>query len=58
VPSGRLLSKARVEKKTVSERLGHSSIAITADLYTHAVAGSDADAAKRRQAAIRTARGG
>jgi hypothetical protein len=43
---------------THSERLGHSSIAITADLYTHAVAGPDADAAERMQSAIQTARGG
>lgn len=31
--------------KVVSERLGHSSIAITLDTYCHVVEGMDADAA-------------
>jgi integrase len=53
-----IMRKAGADMKTVSERLGHSSIAITADLYTHAVAGPDADAAERMQAAISTARRG
>ena len=53
----RTMRKAGVDMKTVSERLGHSSIAITADLHTHAVAGPDADAAERVQDVIRTARG-
>jgi len=44
--------------QTVSERLGHSSIAITAALYTHAVVGPDADAAERMQEAMRQARHG
>lgn len=51
-----VMRKAGVDLKTVSERLGHSTIAITADLYTHAVDGPDAEAAERVQAAIRTAR--
>src|SRR5205085_7202389 len=33
--------------KIVSERLGHSSIAITLDLYSHVLPGIQADAAKR-----------
>src|SRR5206468_2147012 len=39
-----------------SQRLGHSSVQIPLDLYTHAVKGLDADAAQRMQAAIRPAR--
>jgi hypothetical protein len=37
-------------------RLGHGSVAITADLYTHAVVRPDADAAERVQELIRKAR--
>jgi integrase len=51
-----MMRKAGVDMKTVSERLGHSPIAITADLYTHAVAGPDSDAADRIQDVIRKAR--
>lgn len=47
------LRRAGVDLKTVSERLGHSKIGITADLYTHAVPALDADAAERLQRAIR-----
>ncbi len=50
------MRKAGVDLKTVSERLGHSTISITADLYTHAVDGPDIEAAQRVQAAIRAAR--
>lgn len=53
-----VMRKAGVDMKTVSERLGHSSIAITADLYTHAVAGPDAGAAELVQQAIRGANRG
>jgi integrase len=53
-----VMRRAGVDMKTISECLGHSSIAITADLYTHAVAGPDAYAADRVQDVIRTARGG
>jgi hypothetical protein len=34
-----------VHPKVVSERLGHSSVAITLDLYSHVVPGSQAEAA-------------
>ena len=37
--------EAGVHPKVVSERLGHSSIAITLDTYSHVVEGMDADAA-------------
>lgn len=50
------MRKAGVDLKTVSERLGHSTITITADLYTHAVEGPDLEAAQRVQAAIHAAR--
>ncbi|MFN2486440.1 MAG: tyrosine-type recombinase/integrase, partial [Acidimicrobiia bacterium] len=36
-----------VPLKVVSERLGHSSIAITADTYQHVTEGMDRDAAER-----------
>ncbi len=39
--------QADVPLKVVSERLGHSTLAITADLYTHRVASLEADAGER-----------
>ena len=39
--------KAGVHPKVVSERLGHSSIAITLDTYSHVVPGLQEAAAKR-----------
>jgi integrase len=39
------LLQAGVHPKVVQERLGHSSIAITLDLYTHLVPGMQEDAA-------------
>jgi integrase len=41
-----LALKAGVHPKVVSERLGHSTIAITLDLYSHVAQGLDADAAE------------
>jgi integrase len=41
-----LALKAGVHPKVVSERLGHSTIAITLDLYSHVAHGLDADAAE------------
>jgi integrase len=41
-----LALKAGVHPKVVSERLGHSTIAITLDLYSHVARGLDADAAE------------
>ena len=41
-----LALQAGIHPKVVSERLGHSSIAITLDRYSHVVAGMDADAAE------------
>lgn len=45
-----------MDLKTVSERLGHGTITITADLYTHAVSRADAEAAERMDRLLR--RGG
>jgi integrase len=44
---------AGVHPKVASERLGHSQVGITLDLYTHAVQSLDVDAAERIQRAIR-----
>lgn len=41
-----LALKAGVDPKVVSERLGHSTIAITLDPYSHVAEGLDADAAE------------
>ena len=38
-----------------SERLGHASIAITMDTYSHAIPGLQEDAAQRIDAALRSA---
>ena len=32
---------------TVSERLGHSSVRVTADVYSHAIRGHDQEAARK-----------
>jgi integrase len=39
--------------KIASERLGHSAIGITMDLYTHAVQAMDMEAAELVQRALR-----
>ena len=40
-----LALKTGVHPKVISERLGHATVAITLDLYSHATPGIDADAA-------------
>jgi hypothetical protein len=40
--------------KVVSERLGHSQISVTADLYTHVSRGLGRDAADRIDTALKT----
>lgn len=47
------LLAAGVHPKVAAERLGHSSVTLTLDTYTHMIAGLDADAAARVQQAIR-----
>lgn len=49
------LLRAGVHPKIVSERLGHASIAITMDIYSHAIPGLQEDAAQRIDAALRDA---
>jgi len=39
--------RAGIHPKVASERLGHASVAITLDLYSHLIEGMDADAADR-----------
>jgi integrase len=46
---------AGVHPKVASERLGHSTIGITLDLYSHVMPGMQADAAERVDEAIRLA---
>lgn len=46
---------AGVHPKIASERLGHSTIAITLDLYSHVMPGMQADAAEQVDAAIQRA---
>ncbi|MER8455832.1 site-specific integrase [Mesorhizobium sp. M1300] len=46
---------AGVHPKVASERLGHSSIGITLDLYSHVMPGMQADAAEQVDEAIRRA---
>jgi integrase len=45
--SASLMLTAGVHPKVVSERLGHSGIAITFDLYSHVIPGMQADAADK-----------
>ena len=42
-----LMLKAGVHPKIVQERLGHGSIAVTLDIYSHAVSGIQEAAAQR-----------
>ena len=45
----RWLLAAGMPLPAVSERLGHSSDRATADVYSHAIRGQDAEAARRRE---------
>ena len=44
---GSHLLAAGMEITAVSERLGHSSVRVTADVYSHAICGRDDEAARR-----------
>jgi integrase len=46
------LLRAGVHPKIVSERLGHASIAVTMDVYSHAIPGLQEDAAQRIDPAL------
>ena len=50
-----LALQAGVHVKVVSERLGHSSVGITLDTYSHAIPAMDADAAVRVMEIVKTA---
>jgi len=49
------LLKHNIHPKVVSERLGHSSIGITLDVYSHVLPGMQEEAARRIDTALRTA---
>jgi integrase len=51
-----LLLRAGVNPKVVSERLGHASIVITLDTYSHVLPDMQSDAVDRLQAVLRSAK--
>ena len=51
------LLRQGVHPKVVSERLGHSTVGITLDVYSHLMPGIQDEAAKRIDSALRTALG-
>lgn len=53
-----LLLKEGVHPKIASERLGHSKVGVTLDLYSHVMPGMQEDAAAKVDAALRKARNG
>jgi integrase len=52
------LLKAGVNVKAISERLGHASIGITLDTYSHVMPGMQEEAAERIDAGLRKALAG
>jgi integrase len=54
IPLLPFLLKQGIPLKVVSERLGHSSISITADIYSHVTPGMQESAAKLFDDAIST----
>ena len=51
-----LMLKQGVHPKVVSERLGHSSVAITLDTYSHVLPGIQAAAARRFDEGLQSTR--
>jgi len=49
------LFRQDVSAKVVSERLGHSTVGITLDTYTHVLPGMQEDAVQRFDSAMRLA---
>lgn len=49
------LLRQGVHPKVVSERLGHASVSITLDLYSHVLPGMQKEAAERVDLALRAA---
>ena len=52
------LLKAGVHPKVVSERLGHASVGITLDTYSHVTPGMQREAAEKIDAGLRKALAG
>ena len=50
-----MLLRAGVHPKVVSERLGHSSISLTLDVYSHVMPGMQREAAERIDESLRAA---
>jgi len=50
-----MLLRQGVHPKVVSERLGHASIGITLDTYSHVMPGMQEDAAEKVDAGMRAA---
>ncbi|HEY5247354.1 MAG TPA: tyrosine-type recombinase/integrase, partial [Dermatophilaceae bacterium] len=50
-----MLLRAGVDPKVVSERLGHSSISMTLDTYSHVMPGMQQEAAEKIDAGLRAA---
>jgi integrase len=53
-----LLLRQGIHPKVVSERLGHSTVGITLDVYSHVLPGMQEEAARKVDAALRGALGG
>jgi integrase len=53
-----ILLRKGVHPKIVSERLGHSTVGITLDVYSHVMPGMQEEAARKIDVALRTAIGG
>jgi integrase len=51
------LFRQGIHPKIVSERLGHATVSITLDLYSHVLPGMQEDAANKADAALRAAMG-
>jgi integrase len=52
---GTAMLASGIHPKVASERLGHSKVGITLDLYSHVLPGMQEDAAARMDAALREA---
>ena len=50
------LLSSGIHPKVASERLGHSKVGITLDLYSHVIPGMQEDAAAKMDAALKAAR--
>jgi integrase len=56
MPAASLVLKSGVHAKVVSERLGHSTISITLDTYTHVLPGLQEAAADKLDNLLKSAR--